>query len=138
MGKDGGVLWADVILEPWPNGEEYEASCTRGCHDGPGEDCACGIHAWFDYPTMVSKWYPHNDRWRHASGVVSARGVVWLHEHGWRAQYVTVEAILDDVSDDDLPIPKGEIAEAYGIPIVKPEDYADFCQEQSLVLLRSE
>jgi hypothetical protein len=87
---------------------------------------------------MVREWYSYSDDFRHASGIVSARGVVWLHDLGWRAQYASVEAILDDVPDDRLPISKGTIAEAYGVPLVKPQDYADFCQEKRLVLLQPE
>ncbi len=133
----GGLLWADAMLEPWPKGEEHEAACPAVCGDAPGEHCRCGIHGWFDYETMVKTWHP-GEGFARVRGVVGARGGVWLHELGWRAQYATVEAIFDDVPDDALPIPKGEIAEAYGVPVIKPEEYADFCRERGLVLLRPE
>ncbi len=133
----GGLLWADAMLEPWPTGEEYAASCpAMRCHDVPGFGCKCGIHAWYDVESLVREWYRPED-FRHVSGIVSARGGVVLHDLGWRAQYARVEAILaDDVPDEDLPIPKRTIAEAYGVPLVAPEDYAGFCASKDLVLLK--
>ena len=133
----GGLLWADAMLEPWPKGEEHESACGYGHADGPGENCSCGIHGWFDYETMVKTWRPGKDFAR-VRGVVGARGVVWLHELGWRAQYATVEALFDDVADDALPIPKGEIAAAYEVPVIRPEDYHAFCEDMGMVVFRPE
>jgi hypothetical protein len=129
----GGLLWADAMLEPWPMGSEYAAKCEAGCALVPGEDHICGIYAWYDVGTMAQVWHPPGD-FRRARGVVSARGGVVLHERGWRAEFVRVEAIFDDVPDDDLPIPKHAIAEAYDVPVIKPEDYEKFCRERGLVL----
>lgn len=129
----GGLLWADAMLEPWPMGEEYAAKCETGCASVPGEDHVCGIYAWYDFNTMVQVWYPPGD-FRHVRGVVSARGEVVLHERGWRAEFVRVEAIFNDVPDADLPIPKHAIADAYGVPIIKPADFEVFCRERGLVL----
>ncbi len=135
----GGLLWADVILEPWPVGEEYRAKCDDNPeHRPPAEGCNCGIYAWYTVESLVKEWYKPED-FRHVSGIVSARGDVQLHDRGWRAEYVRVEAILDDdVPDEDLPIPKRTIADAYGIPMVIPSDYEAFCEEQGLAIIRPE
>ena len=134
----GGLLWADAMLEPWPKGKEHEAACRVVCAgDGPGENCRCGIHACFDYETLTAVWSASAEH-AHVRGVVGARGVVWLHELGWRAQYATVEALFDDVADDALPIPKGEIAAAYEVPVIRPEDYHAFCEDMGMVVFRPE
>ncbi len=62
---------------------------------------------------------------------------MWLHDLGWRAQRVRVEAILqDDIPEGMLPTTKREIADAYGIPIITPGEYEAFCQERELTLLK--
>ena len=122
----GGLLWAHAMLEPWPVGE-YEAACslTTIPHEIPGEHCTCGVWAPTDY--------------RHVSGIVSGAGVMWLHEAGWRAQRAKVEAIfLDDIPEEMLPTTKREIASAYDVPIIHPEQYEEFCEERGLLVITDE
>jgi hypothetical protein len=81
--KLGGALWADSALEPWPDGEEYEATCIhKPVHVSPVEDCSCGIHAYHYFGGLVRHWYKPHD-FRHVSGVVSGRGRIYLHDLGW-------------------------------------------------------
>jgi hypothetical protein len=134
----GGLLWSHAILDPWPDGEEHEASCHtelghRRPHEVPHEHCTCGILAFYDYETLVRSRFGPED-FRHVNGIVSAHGVTWFHDVGFRAQYARVEAIFDDgVSDAALPTPRSEIAEVYGVPIIGVADYEDFCDERGLI-----
>ncbi len=138
----GGLLWADAMLEPWPVGEEFRATCTvTGIpHEIPGELCSCGVWAWYTPEHLVNHWRGYNSEdCRRVTGIVSGAGVMWLHELGWRAQQVRVEAIFkDDVPEELLPTTKREISAAYDIPVIVPEEYATFCEKQGLAMIRPE
>ena len=136
--KLGGLLWADAMLEPWPVGKEYEATCSLSSvpHEIPSELCRCGIWAWYNPELLVTEWYAPED-YRHVSGIVSGAGVMWLHDFGWRAERARVEAIFqDDIPEEMLPTTKREISDAYSIPIIAPEEYEAFCENRGLVLLK--
>lgn len=136
----GGLLWADAMLEPWPVGKEYEATCSlsKVPHETPGEHCTCGIWAWYNPMQLISHWHGYNSEdYRHVTGIVSGAGVMWLHELGWRAERVRVEAILqDDIPEEMLPTTKRELSDAYGIPIIALAEYESFCEDRGLILLK--
>lgn len=136
------MLWADVSLEPWPTGKDYESHCAHEeCQlNGPMESCTCGIHAWFSYDLMVRHWLPHGvqEPYIRLSGVVSAAGAVVLAEWGWRAQYARVEAVMfDSMARNDPTIAK-EVADAYGVPIIYPRSYREFCASEGLRIIPPE
>jgi hypothetical protein len=130
----GGLLWANAILEPWPTGEEYAASCAGSPgHAPPVYTCMCGIWAFHNARLLAESGYGIEDP-RHVSGVVSAAGKVVLHDFGWRAQRARVEAIFADGAPDEvLPVSRTEIAVVYDIPVIDSEDYVALCQERGLI-----
>jgi hypothetical protein len=138
--KMGGWLWSLAMTDCWRKGEEWkEAECRHG-HRIPGDDCMCGIWAFFDVETMERQFgpvftaapaAPGGERYAHVSGIIGAGGDLVEHEHGFRAQYAKVMAIFED----ELPTPKREIAEMYHCPIVAPQEYDAFCLEHGLIRL---
>jgi hypothetical protein len=78
----GGLLWAHAILEPWPTGKEYEATCVGvPDHVPPAADCSCGVWAFFNPELLTTSGYGVEDP-RHVSGIVGAAGDVELAERG--------------------------------------------------------
>jgi hypothetical protein len=128
------------MLDCWRTGEEWkEAECRHG-HRIPGDQCRCGIWAFFDVETMKNELGPvfvpgvPGEPYEYVSGIIGAGGDVVVHELGFRAQYAKVLAIFEDPS----PTPKREIAESYRCPVVAPEDYDAFCAEHDLIRLDRE
>ena len=137
----GGLLWAPGMKEPWASGEEYHASCPgHPDHVPPDPGCCCGIYAFYNAALAKEGGYwpgigggPYN---RVAAGVVGAAGDVELHDHGMKAERATVEAIFTDgVPDEELPIPRQEIASAYGAEVVDSADFEEFCDARALVVI---
>jgi hypothetical protein len=131
----GGWLWSWSMLDCWRKGEEWkEAECRFG-HRIPGDDCMCGIWAFFDVKTMESELGSMSvpgERYEYVGGIIGAGGDIVVHELGFRAQYAKVLAIFEDA----WPTPKREIAESYNCPIVAPADYDAFCAEHDLIRLQ--
>jgi hypothetical protein len=140
----GGLLWAPGMKEPWPSGsggpEEYYASCAHPDHAPPDAGCGCGVYAFYNAALAKEGGYwpgigggPYN---RVLAGVIGAAGDVELHDHGMKAERATVEAIFTNGADDEeLPIPRGEIAAAYGAAVIDAEDFEEFCAERGLVVI---
>lgn len=134
----GGLLWAPSMKEPWPTGEEYVATCsTDPDHTPPAEGCRCGIYAFYNPKLADEGGYwpnPYAPLFnRLVCGVVGAAGDVVLHQHGLLAERATVEALFTDGAPDaDLPIPRLEIAEAYGAELIYSQDYEAFCVGRGL------
>lgn len=145
----GGLLWAPGMREPWPSfargaGEEYEASCQLNPdHTPPAEGCTCGIYSFYN-PTLGKTggyWPEPQDRLfnRVVAGVIGAAGEVVLHEDGLLAARATVEAIFTDGADDEeLPMPRRVIADAYGADVIDSEDFAEFCAARGLIVFGAE
>ncbi len=141
----GGLLWAPGMKEPWPTGEkEYVASCTAfPDHTPPQEGCGCGIYAFYT-PQLAAEggyWPQACDALynRLVAGVVGVAGEVALHEHGLKANRASIEAIFADGADDaELPIPRQELAAAYGAEVVDGGDYEAFCAERGLIVFGPE
>jgi hypothetical protein len=140
----GGLLWAPNMKEPWPTGEEYVATCPAAPdHTPPQRDCSCGIYAFYS-PVLAEEWgyWPQEGAPlfnRLLVGVVGAAGEVVLHERGLLAARVSVEAIFTNgASDSELPIPRKEIASAYGAELIYSQDYEAFCAERGLIVFSPE
>jgi hypothetical protein len=141
----GGLLWAPGMREPWPTTErEYVASCAAfPDHMPPAEGCVCGIYAFYTpqlaeegiyWPQVAGPLYN-----RLVTGVVGVAGEVALHEYGLKAERATVEAIFTDgAPDDELPIPRHELAAAYDAVLIDSIDYEAFCAERGLIVFDPE
>jgi hypothetical protein len=136
----GGLLWAPMMRDPWTTGEEYAATCTgHPDHTPPEDGCGCGIYAFLD-PTLARRMGYWTERGagpsnRIVAGVIGAAGKVSLTDRGLLAACATVEAIFTDgAPDDELPIPRAEIAQAYGADVIDTADYEEFCAERGLIL----
>jgi hypothetical protein len=133
----GGLLWASAMMEPWTTGEDHVAHCHMDpTHVPPVEGCTCGVYAYYD-PLLVISGRGSLEDPRHVSGIVSGWGEILLHDSGWRAQLGRVEALFDHplMPEVELPIPKEEIAAAYGAEIIYPIDYEEFCRKRDLDLI---
>jgi len=140
----GGLLWAPGMKEPWPTGEEYYASCQgHPDHTPPEAGCGCGVYAFYApwLAESVGYWpggasgHPYD---RVVAGVIGAADEVELCEFGLRASRATVEAIFTapaGARDDELPIPRAEIAEAYGAEVIEVQDFEEFAAARGLVVI---
>jgi hypothetical protein len=140
----GGLLWAPNVKEPWPTGEEYAATCPAHPDHSPPEDgCSCGIYAFYtpEHAAAGGYWPDEGGPFftRLVAGVIGAAGTVDLHTHGLLAARVTVEAIFTaGAPDEDLPIPRQVIADAYGAALINGKDYKAFCAKRGLSIVNSE
>lgn len=133
----GGYLWSWSMLDCWRKGEEWKQAECRVGHRIPGDDCRCGIWAFFDLQTMAKELSPLSrpgEPYEYVSGIIGAGGDIVVHELGFRAQYAKVLAIFSD----EWPTPKEEIAMMYHCPVLVPNDYDAFCDERGLVRLDKE
>jgi len=138
----GGYLWSHAMLNVWPNAEEKVAECDSG-HPAPAKGCSCGVYAWYSPDLMHQRGYAPTDH-RHISGVVAGRGrVIRGHAGYWVAERALVLAFFDDgyrspveevVSGSGVYLPtKPEAAEAYGVPVIRYDDYDNFCNDFGLI-----
>jgi len=141
----GGLLWAPGMKEPWPTTEkEHVASCQANPdHTPPAEGCDCGLYAFYN-PRLAEEggyWtYEASPLYnRVVAGVIGVAGDIELQEHGMKAERATIEAIFTTGADDDeLPIPRAELAEAYGAEVKDSSDYEAFCAERGLIVFGPE
>ena len=140
--KMGGHLWSKALLHVWSDGEEVVAKCDLG-HPAPAKRCMCGVYAWYDVDLMQRNGFAPGDH-KTIAGVVAGRGRVI---RGHRGYWVAERAVVLAFFDDGHPAPKTEVlegsgvylptkksaAEAYGVPVIKYEDYEDFCDEYGLI-----
>jgi hypothetical protein len=137
----GGLLWAPAVQEPWPTGEEYYASCAAAPDHVPGENCSCGVYAFYT-PGMAKTggcWVPVPGQLlynRIVAGVIGAAGDIELGEYGMRAERATVEALFaNGAAEQDLPFPRSEIAHVYGAEVIGAGEYEEFCRWRGLVVI---
>jgi hypothetical protein len=131
----GGYLWSWSMLDCWRKGEEWKpAECKQG-HRIPGDDCKCGIWAFFDPELLLAEWPGRragDEPSELVSGVIGAGGNIVVHELGFRAQYAKVLAVFDD---EETIIPLDEIADKHGCSVILRTDFDAFCAEKRLVRL---
>lgn len=129
----GGLLWSYSMMNPWPDGEEYVAACDQG-HDAPQRGCMCGVWAWKNLEIMRrERMFPEDHT--HVSGVVGAAGRVIEAEFGWKAGQAMVAAIFDHrpTMPAGYPTPPpAEIAEILEVPLLRFEEYEEFCEDEGL------
>jgi hypothetical protein len=121
--KMGGWLWSAVNLGPWPDGEENVAVCETG-HPTPAKGCSCGLYAFYDPASGLPYSTSARTEAGCVSGVIGVAGRIIPGDLAFRAERAKVLALFHDPYDS----PKEEIAAAYaGIPIIRPEEFEDFC-----------
>jgi len=135
----GGLLWSHAMLNAWTDREEKVAECDMG-HPAPAEGCSCGVYAWQNVDVMRREGYAPKDH-QHIAGVVAGRGRVIRGGLGyWVAESAVVLAFFDDgypsPAPDDSGVPrptKAEAVEAYGLPVIRYDDFNDFCDDYGLI-----
>jgi hypothetical protein len=105
-------------------------------HTPPGDDCSCGFYAYYD-PLIYNSGHGSLQAPYGVTGVASAWGDVVLHAFGWRAQYARVEAIFHDplLPEYGMREAKEEIAREYGVEVISPIDFEDFCISCNLAII---
>jgi hypothetical protein len=106
----GSVVWRPGI---------NVAYCAK--HTAPANGCHCGLYAYHQLDTLMAAT---NERL--VCGIVAARGRVEVHELGWRAEEVSILALIAPSSGRHFHIPFthhsqeriAAIAERYQVPVV--------------------
>lgn len=138
----GGHLWSHAMINVWPDAQEKVAECDRG-YPAPAEGCHCGVYAWCNPELMHKHSYAPTDHKRIA-GVVAGAGRVIRGEIGyWVAERAVVLAFFDDgypspikevLPDSGAYLPtKKDAAEAYSVPVIRYDEYEDFCDDYGLI-----
>jgi hypothetical protein len=111
-----------------PNGATIDEALVKASrdHDAPGENCRCGLYAFYDLSTYTLR-YP-----RFFRGVVAGWGDTEMHDVGFRCKYMRIKALL---SYDSASRPAIErVAKRYGVPVIQPEDIPLFAISENLTL----
>jgi hypothetical protein len=91
-----GALWSAYSDDRWQRGvNAARCHAADGGHaeGAPGQDCSCGIHAWYrPCPPLAS---PATSTL--VAGAVALWGEIELHSSGMRAQYGMVVALVRPV-----------------------------------------
>jgi len=62
-----------------------------------------------------------------------------LHEWGFKAERARVAALFTTgAADEELPLPREIIADAYGVPVIEADDFFEFCEQEGLVVFGRE
>lgn len=108
-------------------------------HDAPNFDCGCGWHAFYDLG--LARAYGNGAFWENCRAVVSAWGEVVLCKHGFRSEYMQVEAIVVGQRtaafvgyDVDLMDAWRALAERYAVPLIEESEIEEFCRGRGEVL----
>lgn len=146
-----GLLWGPGAREPWPTGKEHYAKCglegeepNHTDHSPPVEGCSCGFYAFYTPALAIGGGYwPSADYGqlynRLVAGVMSASGDVALHEWGFKTERARVAALFTTgAADEELPLPREIIADAYGVPVIEADDFFEFCEQEGLVVFSPE
>ena len=119
---------------PWPAGGAWlEASCPgpEG-HRAPAPQCSCGVHAWHPRQRAARRIFAAR---REVPGIVEARGVVEVHEDGFRAEQARPYALF--LTPGRNAALAHRLGEAYQVPVVEaagPDDVLSWCREHGLGL----
>jgi len=137
-----GYLWSKAMLNVWPDGQEKVADCDVG-HPAPAKGCSCGVYAWYSPELMHSHGYAPHDH-TNIAGVVAGAGRVIRGGAGyWVAEKAVVLAFFDvgypspvreAMPGSGVYLPtKAEAVEAYGVPVIRYDEYDDFCDDYGLI-----
>lgn len=125
-GPQQGATWP-------PGGQWLEAVCSRTPeHEAPVRGCGCGLHAW--HPTRRFARRILSGR-REVPGIVEARGVIEVHEDGFRAERARPFALVLAPGRNERLVSR--LADAYDVRVVEADgadDVLAFCREHELGL----
>lgn len=111
---------------------------SRGFHDVPAFDCQCGFYSFGSLEEADRAGdgfsFPHRVR-----AVVSAWGNVVICEHGFRAEWMQIEAIIKQPTfawgaEIDASAAWARIAARYSVPVVDEKDVPEFCESLGTVV----
>jgi hypothetical protein len=116
-----GERGAELLAGPqqrttWPAGGAWlDAACARSPeHQPPAQDCGCGLHAW--HPARRSARRVLASR-REVAGIAEARGIIELHEDGFRAEQARPRALVL-VPGRNAPLVR-RLADAYDAEVLE-------------------
>lgn len=141
------VVWTpDTVQGATCHTNAQRVALEHEKHAAPESDCRCGCYAY----------YSTQEQDRHGGvspavqpvgAVVSAWGDVVLHDVGFRAEYMQVEAIVmlgdveeyhlatgSDLTPAELVQSWHQLAERYAVPLLAPSEADAFCRENGEVL----
>ena len=149
------ILGGTGVGGEWAVGETMKARCKylgvssdftglRGeLHKSPEENCGCGLYAF--YGLGEAERYGDRPSGSLVRGVVSSWGDVVQCEHGVRAEYMKVEALLLEQqtvrvlgSPVSVVAAHRRLAEKHGVPLILPGEIDSFAREKGLVRLKPE
>ena len=154
-----GYLQSTTREHVWKPSEEQTACCEGYRHyryllmsdeereqheranDGepPHSGHHCGLYAFYNRDTCLA----HGDALstNGVRGVASAHGEIYEHEHGFRSQYMSVEAIIFEQkvatvmgSYVSLKGAHEKLAERYGVPLLEPHEVGAFMSLMGTVI----
>jgi hypothetical protein len=76
----------------WEDSLVRMTACSRCGALAPRPGCTCGLHASYSAGHVLDQYAQYRERFL---VVVEAQGQAILHEHGWRAEYCAVHAIVE-------------------------------------------
>lgn len=124
--------WRDYFEPDKPKRAECRAGgAHEPDHSPPDPNCRCGWYAWYSPESTIG-----GELSTGIMGVVSAWGDVELHERGFRAEYVQIEALVTRYPYTSRLI--GGMADKYAVPLIAESEVDDFCRERGEVLEPSE
>lgn len=121
----GTALASLITSHVWRRSEE--AYC-RHYRRAPHPECGCGLYAFYDW--KLCNLFGAGLRENGIAGIVSATGDIELHEHGFRAERMKIEALLQwpDASWWQRRKYKG-VAKRYHVPLLSLKEAETFAQE---------
>ena len=133
-GPDERLAGAYRDAAPWPAGGDWlEAECTgTEGHKAPAPQCSCGVHAWHPRRRAARRIFAGRGE---VPGIVEARGVVEVHEDGFRAEQARPYALL--LAPGRNAALAHRLGETYQVPVVEaagPDDVLGWCREHGLGL----
>lgn len=110
----------------------------RRPHDAPDYDCQCGFYSFnsLEEADKAGDGFQFPNRIR---AVVSAWGDVIICEHGFRAEWMQIEAIVKQPTfawgvEIDATAAWARIADRYSVPVIEVPEVAEFCEALGTVV----
>jgi hypothetical protein len=139
----------------WPPKADRKATCLAmqgrtakavierdDFHFAPNEDCVCGLYAWVNLETCLQHGtVPCSPLVPYIGGVVSARGEVIYAGYGFRAEYMSIEALI--IGEENITLFNEEIslmpayrrlAKLYDVPLLYDPEVMPFMMDMGVVL----
>ncbi len=92
LSLEGPGVRSALAAFTWEGSLVRMARCDRCGAAAPSPACMCGLHASYSAGQVLDQYCQYRDRFLI---VAEGQGQVILHEHGWRAEYCAVHAIVE-------------------------------------------